>query len=758
MVVSKILRRTSLLAAGGLVMMLASAPPTFAQQQDGFEILADTQQKTGTVYILTGNVEIRFRGVTFRADKIVYDQEKGSVAATGNVSFAAGDDLLEAESATYNLNSQTGSFTGVVGTVGVPPQPSTEHLVTDNPYYFEADAVERNANGSYIVRNGWVTNCRPGNPKWRLSVAKAVYRPNRDVRVYRARFILKGVPLLATPYWWISAASTPRKSGFLMPRFGNDSQRGLSAGVSYFWAINPHADLTMGAQVFTEGGWTQTGDLRARPTEHSRLSIHYFGAEASDIIVSGQPQGVDVSGQFARVQFSNTWGSRWRAVADINHLSSLRFRQRFAETFNSAVESEVRSTGFMTGNWNSAYVNVFSNRYQNFQSTIPETSVSLLVMPALEAGLRPQPLKTGAAVPVYFSFDAQVAGLQRDEPRFRSPELYQRMDFHPRVTVPMRLGLFRLTPTFSVRTTRYGARLIDDPLNPGAKIISTQARERFTQEVSIDLGLPAISKVFSTGGWGVRHAIEPRITYRYRNGVRDVGEILRFDERDLLIDTHELEYSFTQRFFLRRAASGGNAREVVRWTLRQKYFFDPSMRGSIQAGRRNVFEPYVSLTPFAFVTGDRRFSPVISDIRFMGKNHDLDYRVDYDTVVRRVTATRLRAGTRLAGRFRMSAAHFSLRDDPVLQRGSNQVRLLVRYGDTFGRGWNGLTAMSWNIREDFFQNLVGQISYNWDCCGVAVEFRRLGLGAVRSENEYRFSFTVANVGTVGTVRNAEDLY
>jgi LPS-assembly protein len=94
----------------------------------------------------------------------------------------------------------------------------------------------------------------------------------------------------------------------------------------------------------------------------------------------------------------------------------------------------------------------------------------------------------------------------------------------------------------------------------------------------------------------------------------------------------------------------------------------------------------------------------------------------------------------------------------LLQPRSNQLRLLTRYGSIFRPGFNAALALSWNIKRDFLQNTVVQASYNWDCCGVALEFRRLGLGPIRSENEYRFSFTVANAGTFGTITSERRLF
>ena len=51
-----------------------------------------------------------------------------------------------------------------------------------------------------------------------------------------------------------------------------------------------------------------------------------------------------------------------------------------------------------------------------------------------------------------------------------------------------------------------------------------------------------------------------------------------------------------------------------------------------------------------------------------------------------------------------------------------------------------------------------QTSYNWDCCGFSVEYRKYELGSVRNENAYRFNFTLANIGTAGNLRRAERLF
>ena len=103
-------------------------------------------------------------------------------------------------------------------------------------------------------------------------------------------------------------------------------------------------------------------------------------------------------------------------------------------------------------------------------------------------------------------------------------------------------------------------------------------------------------------------------------------------------------------------------------------------------------------------------------------------------------------------------SHYTTRNDEVLQSRSNQVRLLVAYVSLNRPGSNAAHATTWDIRRNFLPSTVAEVNYNWDCCGVAFSFRKLGLGAVRSDSEYRFSFTIANASSFGTIRRRERIF
>ena len=47
-----------------------------------------------------------------------------------------------------------------------------------------------------------------------------------------------------------------------------------------------------------------------------------------------------------------------------------------------------------------------------------------------------------------------------------------------------------------------------------------------------------------------------------------------------------------------------------------------------------------------------------------------------------------------------------------------------------------------------------QVTYNTDCCGISVEYRRFNIGT-RDDTQYRIAFAVSNVGTFGTLKKQE---
>ena len=86
---------------------------------------------------------------------------------------------------------------------------------------------------------------------------------------------------------------------------------------------------------------------------------------------------------------------------------------------------------------------------------------------------------------------------------------------------------------------------------------STIRRTGGRSRLSVELRPPVLEKIFDKQYLGRKwkHVIEPRIVYRYVTGVNNFADVLHFDERDILSNTHEVEYGFVTRLYAKQPSS-----------------------------------------------------------------------------------------------------------------------------------------------------------------------------------------------------------
>jgi LPS-assembly protein len=235
-----------------------------------------------------------------------------------------------------------------------------------------------------------------------------------------------------------------------------------------------------------------------------------------------------------------------------------------------------------------------------------------------------------------------------------------RFDLSPAISLP---GLFRgwaFRPELALRDTIYTQQLVPAQgttlTEVGTAISNTLNRKSL--EGSVEVRPPAIDRIFDREilGRKWKHVVEPRIVYDFVTGVNNFDQVLRFDERDILSDTNEVEYSIVNRLYAKRTSRrdekcptlgmpalivggapapshipwerGGaplanpqaaslqqtsaqpgsprtcfrqpDTREIVSWELAQKYFLDPTFGGALAPGRSNVFTSTVDRTTASF--------------------------------------------------------------------------------------------------------------------------------------------------------------
>jgi LPS-assembly protein len=710
------------------------------------QLEAREQRKVGSIFYADGDVDIHYGGMRLRADHAQYDADTGEARISGHVRYDTDTQSLEAREGVYNMKTGKGVFHQVKGAVRAVRLPNHNVLVSQNPFSFSAREVRRTGETTYEIYRAWVTVCPPDRPKWKFYTRHGTIHVEKNARLQDATFRLMGVPILYLPFASVPVGQHLRQSGFLAPEIGQSTLKGFVIGDAFYWAPVDWFDATVNGENYSRRGPALIGDARAKPADNFSASFHFFGVDDRGLPGPGgvrMPQG----GHESETKLDAQLPHGWRAVADVNTLSSLTFRLAFASTYADAVNAEVASTAFLTNNFDGFSLNFAANSYKNYFSATPETSVELRTAPEVRFdSVDIAPWKW----PVYLGIDASEGGARRQDPALSTPSFVQRTEIAPRVTVP--LGWqpwFGLTASFAGRITRYGAQEV------GGSAVESSLVEK-TAEVTVDLRPPSFERIWGEGDSRWKHVIEPDVVYRYVTGINDFGGILRFDENDTLTDTNEVEYSLTQRLF-HGTPSGTD--EIVSLRLAQKYYIDPTFGGALVPGQRNVFQAVDSLSPFAFADGFRHFSPLNGELSVEpGGRYEAELIADYDTQKNTLLALGTLAKWKPYKDSFLTLAHFITHGDEVLQPRSNQVRLLAGYGDVNRPGINLITSLSYDFLSHTIQTQTVTASFNGSCCGLAFEYRRIALGPIRSENQFRLAFLVANIGTVGNLRRQEKLY
>jgi len=787
-----------------------------AQKENGdvHTICAIQQEEEGSVYKLHGAVEIYYQNYVLRADEATFDSDTKEVTATGHFALDGGpnDDHIRASHGTYNLDLEAGRFYDVTGTTGLRFRGNQVILMSTAPFAFTGRIVDKTSPDHYLVYDGTITTCELPHPKWQFEARKVMVDVGGNAKIYRSNFLLHGVPVLYFPFATHPVEKESRQSGFLMPLVARSSVKGNVVGDAYYWAINRMMDATLGAEYFSLRGWAQRGEFRARPTENSYVDLNYFGVIDRGI---GTPL-LKEGGENVRLNSAGTIHG-FRAVANIDYLSSFLFRLAFNEVFSQAVYSEVKSQAFLSKSADGFSLNGFVERYQNFLSTAPGQVVTISHAPGFDSSSVDRPL---GRTPLYWSFDASLAGLSRSEPQqgacpaspciaaFRTGNLLGRFDLSPEISLPLHFRGWSLRPALTLHETYYTQRLVGaNEENPGQAVSDPISRQAL--ETAVELRPPALERVFDKEFLGRKwkHVIEPRAVYRFVTGVNNFANVLKFDERDILTDTHEVEYGFVTHLYAKRTSekpgdcdaimkaltvggpapesiipwqhptsrmlantpcqAGPQVREVVTWELAQKYFLDPTFGGALIAGQRNVFTTTADLTGIAFLTQPRHLSPLVSRLRVETSSRtDAEWDLDYDFQNNGVNASTLLANYHF-GQVTIGGGDAILQVPAQAATSAsglaapvrfNQFRAALGYGRPVKRGFSAASSLGFDAENGSLQFVSAQTTYNWDCCGITMEYRSYTVANVRTENLFRFTFTLANIGGFGSMRPQERLY
>ena len=719
--------------------------PTAPGPGEEAKTYADQQESDGKLLHLRGNARVETADDLLTADEIDYNTETHQAEARGKVhieSFSHGQ-KMDCERAEYNTQARIGKFYNVRGTSPSRIEARRGLLTTQNPFYFSGEWADKDGD-RYILHNGFLTDCLIPDPWWRLKAPTFDVIAGDRAIARKSWFYVKEVPIFYTPFFYKSLEKQPRRSGLLTPNIGNSSLRGRTVGVGYFWAINRSYDLTYRGLLYSNAGFGHQAEFRGAVNQRTSFDASVYA------VAGAGNEGTSPSGFVLSVEGKSELGKGWEARGDVRYLSSFLFRQQFTQSFDEAVSSETHSVGYVTRHWSDFGFNLVAQRNVNYQSTEADKQIVLRKLPEIQFITRERAL---GKLPIWFSLDSSYGLERRSQPEFQTRQFVQRLNFEPRVMTAVHWRGFDLAPSFGIHQVAYDSSI--DSRVSGNNV------QHFARDVALDVSIPPLSRIFDAPKWmgrgkgaRVKHVIEPRATYRYVTGIEDFNRVIRFDDTDILSNTHEVEFSLTNRLLTKD--NNGNMSEVLSWQLWYKRYLDPTFGGTVIEGNRNVLTSTVDLTGIPFLDRPRHQSPVVSVLRYQS-NLNLEWRTDYDPIRGGIIDSGVSVDRRIHQVF-VSVGEYLLKSNPLLSApGSNQLRGQITYGGDNRRGWNYGFSAFYDYRLGVLQFAQSQVTYNTDCCGFSVQYRRFSFG-VRNENQFRVAFAVSNIGSVGTLRKQDRIF
>ena len=165
----------------------------------------------------------------------------------------------------------------------------------------------------------------------------------------------------------------------------------------------------------------------------------------------------------------------------------------------------------------------------------------------------------------------------------------------------------------------------------------------------------------------------------------------------------------------------------------------------------------LEISPFAFLDEPRNYSPIVSTLTASPYTFfSIEWRADYDPRRGKFVAHTINSSFRYSKYF-VTLGDTAITTNPLLVPQANQLTFGGGYGNNNRKGWNAAALIDYDVLLSRRLFSFVQTSYNTDCCGFSFQIRSYNLG-IRNENQYLFSFSVANIGNFGSMQKQDRIF
>jgi LPS-assembly protein len=396
-------------------------PGTPGQQDrllvDAKEIVYNNDKNT---IAASGDVQLNYQGRTLQADHVTYDRNTGRVYAEGNARLTDSTGAVitgERFELTDDFKNGFIDSLRVVQTSIERGRPLTAR--------FSSPRAERSEGETTVFESGTYTACEPCRdhperpPLWQVRAAKIIHNNSERTIYYEdATLELLGLPVAYLPYFWTPDPTVKRKTGFLAPHYIYSNTLGYGASIPFFWAIAPNYDLTVTPTFLSRQGILGQAEWRQR-LENGFYNIRAAGISQEDPEAFRQPPygagdrdfrgSLETRGEFY-LNRNWRWGWDIALISDKWFLQNYRIR---SESLSTYYLKESVSTLYLQGQGDRSFFDLRSYYFQTLSSNEWQKQQPI-VAPVLDYNKRFTPSTIGGE----FALDVNVTSLSREAAQF----------------------------------------------------------------------------------------------------------------------------------------------------------------------------------------------------------------------------------------------------------------------------------------------------------------------------------------------------
>ena len=233
------------------------------------EIRADNQSQEGAIFTAQGNAEAERQNDMLKADTITYDTSSKKVSALGEVKYFSDEISIYSKSAEYEGNKSDIDFS------------EAKYFRASGIGSGISDKITFKSNKDVFLKNATYTSCNIDDPDWQLtSTSTTLYNSTERGHSYNMILKYKKIPIFYTPF--ISYPLTDkRQSGILTPSFGSAGDSGTSLSVPYYFNLAENYDATVEVTSMSDRGVMFDNELRYLGFNESTL-LNFTHLESDD--------------------------------------------------------------------------------------------------------------------------------------------------------------------------------------------------------------------------------------------------------------------------------------------------------------------------------------------------------------------------------------------------------------------------------------------------------------------------------------------